>query len=1213
MRINYWKTLSILLILVLATSVSEAKRYKFKEENYSIKLDKTWKLNESYKSGFAQLFHSEKLKQTLIIRKLPALLLEDSKLPSNKKEFVTFLKNNYLKGQMENILTMMKTHFSIKPLKIAKKYDSFLVNIMGNVKNTPISTSISIINIGKGTGYLFTIINMEHREITPTEIEHITKNFKILKSNPKPQDLKLSAGLQSYKSAYYGYQIPYFKGMLSATNADLGLTTDESIFNHIQIDIKTGAVFMLSSFCNDQVNLDEETLLSFLIAEQEDVLEPFTIKKDANGATYASGKLMDNELEQLVYYYKAIKLNNCHHIAINFDTVDHGLEPLNQFISHIKTYKKDKNLLSEQELERNNSIHATVQALLGQFLENKGNSDSLPLLMSAIKLTPKDEAIIDQYLNACNNHEKYNDGLKTIAELPKNTTTNANIQSWKAWFLAKSEQINQAITVYKRVFEKAYTNDEDFFSYLNLLESKNKWEELFTAINTYKDKVSKQKSLQVKLAMAYAKSGKKVKAKKVLTTITQSENFNDYDFYKVLDVYYELKDFDKGIELITNHIEKNKGDINSYFYLGDFQYNAGKPKLALASMQKALEFNPNNETILNYITGINSQNGVGDISIVKTPIKAVKLPKQIQKDIAKLKLKNLSRPLSNYYYIAGYDFEVDKVFTKTYYRKYRINDLQSAEDSKTLQIKFNEEYEHPYINKFSVKNLKTNQEVQLEIDTVYITSVNDGISADGDRYLNIPIPSIDNNTEIEYVISIQSQSKVDTFNLETDFFVSAYPYLYMASFAQGDVKKLSSKHTDKITFIQEKNLKIWKSNEIDLYKQEASQPEYHETFQWVEIASTDKSWKKAGNDYLDKIKDKLNSELSKGQLLSLLPDSDEPLTITKELAKFVQSGITYQALEFGSRALIPNTTKQSLQNKYGDCKDHAVILYDLLKKKGIKAHLALVNTKEYINPDLITLDQFDHVIVYLPNINGGIFIDTTDKYTAIDLQVPPRSVQGSQALILEKNKSRLIAIPKIKAEQNTINIERLISQQGNLFLSKETAVVTGYIASEIRAFLQPLTKEHINTDISQWVNMFYPNLIVSNFNYYNLNKLDKPLIIEFTFQQNSNNTDFKVPAFLERVYLSFSAYQKRLYPFRIVEALTINSKTKTTDSQLKLNNQKTKYESAALVWSFDTVKNTQNFSSTLKSGTYKAEDYQDFFDSLKKAIYIVEKSIIIKP
>jgi hypothetical protein len=680
-----------------------------------------------------------------------------------------------------------------------------------------------------------------------------------------------------------------------------------------------------------------------------------------------------------------------------------------------------------------------------------------------------------------------------------------------------------------------------------------------------------------------------------------------------MDVYFEIKDFEKGIELITNHIETKTKDINSYFYLGDFQYNAGKPKLALASMQKALEFDSKNETIQNYIAGINSQSGIGDINIVKTPIKAIVLPKQIQKDIKNQELKNLTRPLSNYYYITGYDFEIDKVFTKTYYRKYRINDLQSAEDSKTLQIKFNQEYEHPYINKFSVTNLTTKEVTQLDIDTVYITSINDGISADGDKYLNIPIPSIDDNTEIEYVISIQSNSKVNTFYLETDFFVSVYPYLYMASFVQGDVKKLTAKYTKKISFSQHKNLKIWKSNEIDLYKQEANRPEFHETFQWVEIASIKKSWKQAGNDYLNKIKDKLDSELSKGQLLSILPDSRDPITIAKELAKFVQSGITYQALEFGARALIPNTTKQTLQNKYGDCKDHAVLLYDLLKMKGIKAQLALVNTKEYINPDLVTLDQFDHVIIYLPNINGGVFIDTTDKYTSIDLQTPPRSVQGSKALILEKNKSKIIAIPKVDATQNRLDIERTISQESNLYISKETAIITGYMASEIRAFLQPLTKEHINTDISQWVNGYYPNLTVLEFNYYNLEKLDKALIIEFTFQQNSNNTDFKVPAFLERVYLSYSAYQKRLYPFRITESFALNSKTSTSDSQLKLNKQKHNYISAPLNWSFETNKKTQNFTSIINSGVYAAEDYQKFFDSLKKAIFTVEKSIIQKP
>ncbi len=1211
MKNNYIKTLNIAIILLLAFNACEAKKYKFKDENYSIKLDKSWKLSKSYNTNIAQLFFSDKLKQSLIIRKLPALLLEDSKLPSTKKEFVAFLKNNYLKGQMNKILTLMKTHFSIKPIKIAKKYDSFLVNLMSHNKNTPITTSISVIKTDKNTGYLFTLINIGHNEVTPEEIEHITRNFNLLKSNPKPKKITLTPLTKSFKSDYYGYQIPYYKGMIPTTNSQLGLTPDEGIFNHIQIDLSTGMAFMVTSYCNSDVNISEENLLTFLIEEQEDVLEPFTIKKDSENHLYASGKLLDKDIEQLVYYYKVVKMEKCNHIVVNFDTIDHGLSPLNQFIAHIKPYKGDKKQLTQNDITKQDAMNATVQATLGQYLESKGDIKSLILFKKALDLDSKEPVFLDHYLNACNNHEKYKNGLEVIKTLNSDMAEKMSIQSWKAWFLAQSEQTNQAIEIYEKVFAKGYTNDDDFFSYLSLLESKNMWSAIFSVVKEHKNSVAKQKSLQVKLAMIYAKAGKKEKSESILTNITNSKDFNDYDIYRVLDVYMELKDFEKGVELISSHMENNTKDINSYYYLGDFQYNAGKPKEALISMQRALEFDPKNETILNYIAGINSQNGIGDITIVKTPIKAVTLPKQIQKDIKYQTLNNLTRPLSNYYYITGYDFEIGKLQTKTYYRKYRVNDLQSTEESKTLKVKFNQEFEHPYINLFKVKNLATDKTTQLDINTVYISSINDGINADGDRYLNIPIPSLDDNTEIEYIISIQTHSKVDSFNLEIDYFVSSSPYLYMASFVQGDVNKITSQYTKKVDFSQSKNLKIWKTNQVDLYKAEGYQPEYHETFQWVEIVSPSKSWKKAGNNYLNKIKDKLGSELSKGQLLSILPESKDPITITKDIAKFVQSGITYQALEFGSRALIPNTTKQTLQNKYGDCKDHAVLLYDLLVKKGIKTQLALVNTKEYINPKLVSLDQFDHMIVYLPEINGGVFVDATDKYTAIDLLTPPRSVQGSQALILEKNKSKLINIPQISSSQNRIEIERSISQKNNLFISKETAIITGYMASEIRAFIQPLTKEHIKTDISQWVNSYYPNLTVIDFNYYNLNKLEKPLIIEFTFHQNSHNTDFKVPAFLERVYLSYQAYEKRLYPFRIMESFAINSTTNTSDSQLKLNKTTEKYKSKPLQWSFKTTNKNQLFSSRITSGIYKAGNYKTFYESLKKAIYTIEKSIVV--
>jgi len=58
------------------------------------------------------------------------------------------------------------------------------------------------------------------------------------------------------------------------------------------------------------------------------------------------------------------------------------------------------------------------------------------------------------------------------------------------------------------------------------------------------------------------------------------------------------------------------------------------------------------------------------------------------------------------------------------------------------------------------------------------------------------------------------------------------------------------------------------------------------------------------------------------------------------LARFVQQEVTYKAIEFGRGARIPRAPHEVLRHRYGDCKDHALLLYHLLRNAGTEARLA---------------------------------------------------------------------------------------------------------------------------------------------------------------------------------------------------------------------------------------------------------------------------------
>lgn len=1204
--------IGLCLILTIISHTTEAKTYKFKESNYSIKLNRSWK-NEKANNIADQTFFSKKSQQTFLIKRLSAISLENDKLPSNKEEFLKYLKTNTSSLQAEKFGKMTENYFTIESFT-KNGWSGFLTNLKFIGENSQLNIGYIVITKHKHA-YLLTILNHKPEVINNKQINEIVAGFNVLDLSKTIENTiaKIKPLKSTFKSDYFGLEIPDIQGMSQVSNIGFGLTDKTSLFNYLLYNKDLKYEFTVSSYCMKSKALSEKELLTYYIHGHTEALEPFSIKSDRD-QMYASGKLLYENSKVHYYYYKAIMFKECQHVVMYHDRVDRTVKPLEDFVKLIKEIPLNHIQIPQQKLQMQNIKHALRLNALANNAVIYSNSDAFKFYQQAVDLDNKDVEYLKNYLFIANRLTKYNQALNTLNKADKNIFSDVEFSSWKAWLLSQTENVSEAIITYSTIFKQNYTNDVDFFRYIELLQLKENWQEMLSVIELNKDKVSKQKTLNLKHITAYYKTGNVEQSKALLIEITDANNIEDYNIFDVLDVYYLMETYDKGVELIEIQINKEIENASLYYYLGVFQYAQKKNDEALLSMQKALGFQPNNKEIQDFITGINLSQGIGDIAIVKTPITALEIPVEITADIEKLQLSDNSDPIENYYFITGYHYKKGSITTKTVYRKYRINDLQSAEEAKTVRLKFNQSYEHPYINKFSVKNLKTNKTTELDINTVYITSANDGIDADGDKLLNIPVPSIDNNIEIEYILSTQSNNLVDNFLLESEYFVSLREYQYMASFLTGDTQDVSSFYSKNIEQIKTDNLSIWKSDKIEKYKQEPHMPDIHKQFDWLKLSSMEKNWKVLGNKYLEKIEGKLNDNISKGLLLSIVPDSKNTSIVAKELAQYVQSSITYQALEFGTRAQIPNKSNKTLQNKYGDCKDHAVLLHDLLIKKGIKSQLALVSTSRYINKDIFTLDQFDHVILYIPDLNGGVFIDPTDKYTAIDLLTPPRSVHGGFALVLENNNSKLIEIPSINPLSNTVDIDRSISQSSDKYIYSETAIVNGFRASDFRSYLQPLNKEHINTEIMEWVNSYYTDITLKDFNYYNLNDLEKPLVIELVFEQDKISSDFKVPAFLERASLSFGYVENRKYPFVFVEPFRIHSSTTTQDKSLLLNDINEKYTSDSIDWSLMThsQSSSQEFNASIPIGTFPAVDYKTFIDSTKRALFKIEKSILLK-
>ena len=105
-----------------------------------------------------------------------------------------------------------------------------------------------------------------------------------------------------------------------------------------------------------------------------------------------------------------------------------------------------------------------------------------------------------------------------------------------------------------------------------------------------------------------------------------------------------------------------------------------------------------------------------------------------------------------------------------------------------------------------------------------------------------------------------------------------------------------------------------------------------------------------------------------------------PREQAKILYEWVSTNIGYAGNCVGVGAVVPRDQAFVLDNKLGDCKDHATLLQAMLAAKGIQSTQALVNAGgSYHLPKIPVVSMVNHVIVYVPILD--LFLDSTSSIT----------------------------------------------------------------------------------------------------------------------------------------------------------------------------------------------------------------------------------------
>jgi len=119
-----------------------------------------------------------------------------------------------------------------------------------------------------------------------------------------------------------------------------------------------------------------------------------------------------------------------------------------------------------------------------------------------------------------------------------------------------------------------------------------------------------------------------------------------------------------------------------------------------------------------------------------------------------------------------------------------------------------------------------------------------------------------------------------------------------------------------------------------------------------------------------------------------------PREQVQALYEWVTTTITYAGNCVGIGAVVPRDLDIVLDNRMGDCKDHATLLQALLAAKGIASEQALVNAGNvYKLPSVPVASMVNHVINHVPSLQ--LFLDSTDPtmpFGMLPLQVQDKPV-----------------------------------------------------------------------------------------------------------------------------------------------------------------------------------------------------------------------------
>ena len=612
----------------------------------------------------------------------------------------------------------------------------------------------------------------------------------------------------------------------------------------------------------------------------------------------------------------------------------------------------------------------------------------------------------------------------------------------------------------------------------------------------------------------------------------------------LMDALMFLGRYEEARAISEETIAKDRNNYKTWTTQGKILFYSRNYRDAEKSLTKALALKPDNEDAKSFLSATKAFLGKADNRTLQKPITPVEERTANLKGLLRADAKKAGTdgdfPAVVHYHKEALKAEKGSNWVRTDEMLMEILDLRGTAIYREFTFDFLPGFDRIYINALEVYDSNWNLKQKVGLNGAYITYATEIGGGNESQTAHFPIQELEPGDFI-YV-------QFSRTNIENKGMIPYTDYVSSKDVPVG--KSVFRIYADPNRFVTEEYGPLekktfkggveWSIDNPVIVRKEMYMPVYRDFGAGLMLTGK-QEWKNVGEDYQNLIKHQFKQAVSVREKAFEVRGSRIGDEAVKAIVNFVRHDIRYRDVRFGGHSLIPQTAEVTLKERRGDCKDMALLLKEMLEAIGVKSHLAAIHLTEEGFEQLPTIQQFNHMILYIPKQDkiSERWIDATDK-TGNDRPVP-LDMEGKVALVIDDDNSKVVTTPILEDNQeHQIAIEhRLYIAADGACEFRDSVTLQGKFASAIRnKFFSHDVKEQESL-LEDFLASGVPDVSIGNVKIENLNEFNKPLIIVNTyaskgyFGQGGSELKGRFPNVWERSLFKIPKVSKRHHPIRM--------------------------------------------------------------------------------